>query len=152
MLKIISGGQTGADRAGLDVAIALGLEYGGSLPKGRMTEDGPLDLKYKSMTELDIDSYSMRTEKNVKDSDVTLIFVDGPAGEGTVFTIELCKKLNKPYLLINFTHDKDYINMITGWIKTIKPGVLNIAGSRESGAPGIYDKTYRVLYKALKML
>lgn len=76
-MKIISGAQTGADRAALDVAIALGLDYGGSLPKGRLTEEGPLDPKYDRMTELDSPSYPKRTLKNVLDSDATLLFTVG---------------------------------------------------------------------------
>ncbi|MCB4791270.1 MAG: putative molybdenum carrier protein [Elusimicrobia bacterium] len=152
-MKIISGGQTGADRAGLDVAIALGLEYGGALPKGRKTEDGPLDLKYKSMTELSTDNYPARTEKNVKDSDGTLMFVDGKIGKGTALTIKICEKLHKPYLIIDFQDKKkDHVKNIAKWLKILKPRALNIAGPRESGELGIYEKTCKTLREALKMI
>ena len=71
-MKIISGGQTGADRAALDAAIELGLPHGGWLPRGRKTESGPLPLKY-NLRELDSDRYRDRTEQNIIDSDGTLI-------------------------------------------------------------------------------
>ena len=70
--KIISGGQTGADRAALDVAIKLGIRHGGWIPKGRKTEDGPLSDKYQ-LQEMPTASYPARTEQNVIDSDGTLI-------------------------------------------------------------------------------
>ena len=72
--KIISGGQTGADRAALDAAISLGVGYGGSVPPGRKAEDGIVPLEYTQLTELSSGSYSARTEKNIVDSDATLIF------------------------------------------------------------------------------
>jgi len=100
-LKLISGGQTGADRAALDVAIELGLDYGGAIPKVRIAEDGPLDSKYENMTELDTPDYDARTEKNVLVADATLIFTDGVLGGGSALTIACARKHNKPFLHID---------------------------------------------------
>ena len=82
-MKIISGAQTGADGAGIDAAIALGMEYGGAIPRGRLTEEGPLDPKYDQITELRSSSYPKCTLKNVLDSDATLLFTVGKISGGT---------------------------------------------------------------------
>ena len=82
-VKVISGGQTGVDRAALDAAIELGLDYGGSVPKGRKAEDGPIDEKYGKLTELGSLDYRVRTQKNVTDSDATLIITMGRFPGGT---------------------------------------------------------------------
>ena len=100
-MRIISGGQTGVDRAALDAAIDIGIEYGGSIPKDRMAEDGPINERYKKLTELEAVNYSVRTEKNVKGADAMLIFTVGPPIEGTAFTLECARKHRKPYLLID---------------------------------------------------
>ena len=149
--KIISGGQTGADRAALDVAIELGLDYGGAVPKGRIAEDGPLDAKYKKMTELDTPDYDVRTEKNVTDADATLIFTYGVIGGGSALTIELVKKYKKPFLHINFSivPEEESMPMIQEWLNRVHPAILNVAGSRESTSKGIYEKVYRVLKSVL---
>lgn len=151
-MKIISGGQTGADRAGLDVAILLGIDYGGSIPKGRLTEEGPLDSKYTGMTELDTASYPARTEKNVEDADATLIFTIGPPDIGTALTISLAQKYKKPFLHIDLREEGyvEVINKIKNWIGDISPGILNIAGSRESKSKGIYKKVFDILKKVLE--
>ena len=83
--KIISGGQTGADRAALDVAIKLNIPHGGWVPKGRPAEDGPIHTKYQ-LKEMPTDSYSDRTEQNVADSDGTLIISHGELTGGSAFT------------------------------------------------------------------
>jgi hypothetical protein len=146
-LKIISGGQTGADRAALDVAIALGLDYGGAIPEGRKAEDGPLDLKYDKMTELNSTGYRIRTEKNVIDGDATLIFIIGKPDRGTALTISLANKYNKSFMVVDLMEKKDdeAIRLIKHWLVKIRSGVLNVAGSRESGARGIYSKVFNVL-------
>lgn len=149
--KIISGGQTGVDRAGLDVAIHLGLEYGGAIPKGRLTEDGTLDPKYDKITELSTSSYPARTEKNILDSDATLIFTRGEIGRGTALTIRLAKKYKKPFLHIDLNDkSEDEARQIIGyWLRKIIPKTLNIAGTRESKAKGISRAVYSILLDTL---
>jgi len=150
-LKIISGGQTGADRAALDVAIALGLDYGGAIPKVRIAEDGPLDSKYENMTELDTPDYDARTEKNVLAADATLIFTDGILGGGSALTIEFAEKYNKPFLHIDFSAvaENEAIRGVKEWLNKISPAVLNVAGSRKSTSKGIYEKVHNVLKSIL---
>jgi len=152
-IKIISGGQTGADRAALDVAVRLGLPYGGAIPKGRLTEDGPLSDKYKGMVELDTSEYPVRTERNVVDSDATLIFTLGAPDRGTSLTIKLAKKYRKPFLIINIKEEEKIktIEKIKKWLKDTSPHILNVAGSRESHAKGIYEKVFNILMKVFEV-
>jgi hypothetical protein len=151
-MKIISGGQTGADQAGLDAAIALGLDYGGYVPKGRKTERGPLSSKYSRMIELDSDSYPHRTLKNVLAADATLLFSVGKISGGTASTLRMAQQNHKPYLHtdIGSVPEEKVIREIQSWLARVKPTVLNIAGSRESKAPGIYSTVLRVLTEALR--
>jgi len=149
--KIISGGQTGADRAGLDAAVALGIEYGGALPRGRKTEDGPLSTKYTGMTELPTGNYASRTVQNVKAADATLVFMDGKAGAGTALTVRICNSLAKPFLIIDFkAAGADPADRILDWLNSVRPSILNIAGSRESLSPGTYKQTLKLLKTVLK--
>ncbi len=152
MRKIISGGQTGADIAGIDAALSLGIEYGGSIPKGRRTEDGTLSEKYNKIIELETTSYPVRTEKNVVDSDATLIFTYNKIGSGSALTIKLAKKCNKPFLHINIENisDMEAAKKVSQWLNKVKPLVLNLAGSRESSAQGIYNRVYEILKEVLK--
>jgi predicted Rossmann-fold nucleotide-binding protein len=146
-MRIISGGQTGVDRAALDAAIDIGIEYGGSIPKGRMAEDGPIDGRYEKLIELEAVNYGVRTEKNVKDADVTLIFTVGTPTEGTAFTVECARKHQKRYLLIDLK-EKDGMKAVTQireWLAVRQTDVLNVAGPRESKAPGIYEKVLNIL-------
>src|ERR1700738_4227821 len=98
--KIISGGQTGADRAGLDFAIERGLEHGGYVPRGRKAEDGRIDDRY-NLVELSTSSYSARTRRNIKESDGTVIFsLERLLSGGTKLTQDYANKLGKPVLHI----------------------------------------------------
>jgi hypothetical protein len=146
-MKIISGGQTGADRAALDVAIALEFDYGGAIPSSRRTEDGTLPERYDKMTELKTRSYPMRTEKNVADSDATIIFTSKKIGAGSALTIKFAEKHRKPYLHINLSKmtDEEAAEALRVWLREVTPAVLNVAGSRKSSAPGIYGRVYRIL-------
>ena len=98
--KIISGGQTGADRAALDVAIELGISHGGWIPKGRKTEEGPLPEKYQ-LQEMPTGSYQKRTQQNVIDSHGTLIISHGKLTGGSAFTRRLAKIHKRPFLHID---------------------------------------------------
>ncbi|MEW5980174.1 MAG: putative molybdenum carrier protein [Acidobacteriota bacterium] len=151
--KIISGGQTGADQAALDVAMELGIPHGGWVPKGRLTEAGPLPARYL-LTEMPTGSYEARTEKNVVDSDGTLIFSHGPLNGGSGLTRTLAKKHGKPWLHL----DLDLMNAaqaaqaVMFWIRGKGIRVLNVAGPRASKDPFIYDDVRAVLKVAVREL
>ena len=97
-MTIVSGGQTGVDRAALDAAMALGLEVGGWCPKGRRAADGPIPDSYP-LTETKCNKYRTRTRWNVRDSDATLILCEGEPTGGTALTVQFCEQLNKPFLI-----------------------------------------------------
>ncbi|HEY3277571.1 MAG TPA: putative molybdenum carrier protein [Syntrophorhabdaceae bacterium] len=145
-MKIISGGQTGVDRAALDAAMDSGIECGGSIPEGRKAEDGPIDAKYTELKELSTDSYPIRTEKNVVDADATLILTAGRPTGGTVFTVECAKKHGRPHIVVDMEgrEDRVIIHTIMAWLRASRPGTLNIAGPRESESPGIYKRSRRI--------
>ncbi len=149
-LKIISGGQTGVDRAALDAAIAAGLPYGGMIPKGRLAEDGRVPEKY-TLTESDIPTYEYRTEQNVIHSDATLILGYLPMRGGTHLTNEFCHKHSKPHLFIDLKQPHPE-QKILEWIKTVQPKVLNIAGPRESKSSGVYKIAKTLLEKIFSQL
>ena len=147
--KIISGGQTGVDRAALDAAISLGLEHGGFCPKGGVAEDGIIPVEYK-MDELDTEEYSVRTMKNVQCSDVTLILHHGEITSGTALTEEFCKLKKKPWLIINILDEFKEIRVnLNRWLETNNITILNIAGPRESEGQ-IYKKAKDLLIRLLK--
>lgn len=131
---IVSGGQTGADRAALDWAIANGVGHGGWCPKGRKTEDGPLPAVYQ-LVETPASAYLQRTEWNVRDSDATLIFtLNDKLDGGSRRTLEFAEKLGKPCLHIRpGVHPK----FIARFLERHGVMRLNVAGKRESSAPGI---------------
>lgn len=137
--KIISGGQTGVDRAALDFAIEAGIPHGGWCPQGRRAEDGCIDDRYQ-LTETDSKDYSVRTEKNLLEADGTLIIDYGTPSGGTALTVELCLKHLKPVHLIDLEDiDKNLREEFWRWIEDNGIHTLNIAGSRESKHP-IYER------------
>jgi hypothetical protein len=105
--KIVSGGQTGVDQAALDVAIKLGIPYGGWIPKGRKTENGALPQKY-TMQEMPTSNYVDRTEKNVIDSDGTLIISRGKLSNGSEYTRKMTMKHHRPWLHVDITKDAKF--------------------------------------------
>lgn len=146
LTKIISGGQTGADRAALDFAIEFDIPHGGWIPKGRKTEDGVLPEKYK-LQEMPTASYPKRTVQNVIDSDGTLILSHGKLTGGSAFTKEMAEKHGKPCLHVDLNYMSGFIasEKINLWIADNKIRALNVAGSRASKDPKIYDETFRTL-------
>jgi len=144
--KIISGGQTGADQAALDVAIKLGIPYGGWIPKGRLTEKGALDSKYK-LNEMETTNYNKRTEQNVVDSDGTLIISHGRLTGGSDYTREMALLHHRPWLHIdlNKTGAFQAAGKIKSWITENEIEVLNVAGSRASKDPAIYKATVDII-------
>ncbi|CAG37123.1 conserved hypothetical protein [Desulfotalea psychrophila LSv54] len=144
--KIISGGQTGADRAGLDLALARGIPHGGAIPWGRRTEAGILPDKYQ-LVEMETDSYPARSEKNILDADVTVIFTHGKLAGGSLFTRSKARQHNKPVLHIDL--DKRGLSeaalILSLFLRKNRVKVVNVAGTRASKDPAIYRKTYAVL-------
>jgi hypothetical protein len=136
LAKLISGGQTGVDRAALDVALELGLPCGGYCPKGRRAEDGPLAARYP-LEETPSRSYAQRTEWNVRDSDGTLVLASGTPDRGTALTLSLARRLGRPSLTLDPRGPRDGTGA-REWIAREGIRVLNVAGPRESRAPGIY--------------
>ena len=144
--KIVSGGQTGADRAALDFAIKHGIPHGGWVPKGRLAEDGPLADRYE-LKEMPSDSYPARTEQNVIDSDGTLIISHGPLTGGSDYTRELAKKHKKPCLHIDLSRTKIHEAgaTIVIWLMGNAVSALNVAGPRASKDPYVYDQVVALL-------
>ena len=148
--KIISGGQTGADRAALDVAIKLKIPHGGWVPKGRLAEDGPIPSKYK-LQEMPTRGYQKRTEQNVIDSDGTLIISHGRLTGGSAYTVKMANKHSKPWLHIDLQKTKgfDASFVIYGWIHDNQIEYLNVAGPRASKDPKIYSRVKNILEEVL---
>ncbi|MGE5258047.1 MAG: YpsA SLOG family protein [Hyphomicrobiales bacterium] len=144
--KIISGGQTGVDRAALDVAIHLGIPHGGWVPKGRITEDGPLPETY-ALRETPTAVYAERTEKNVVDSDGTLIISRGGLTGGSEYTREMALKHGRPWLHVDLNRTAAFHSAlaIVEWLVGYNIRVLNVAGPRASKDPGIYRDTKGLL-------
>jgi len=153
--KIISGGQTGADRAGLDFAIDHSIPHGGWIPKGRRTEQGPLDSKYQ-LEETNNTFYPDRTKRNIMDSDGTLIVAYGPVKKkgGTALTYRLCGQVKKPccYINLNMLTIPEAAQDVASWIRSNSIRVLNVAGPKESIEPNIHVDTYNLLKSVLVAL
>jgi len=133
--KIISGGQTGVDRAALDAAIELGIPHGGWCPASRRAEDGSIPEIYH-LTETSSPDYAVRTDLNVLDSDATLILCCGTPSGGTELTRQLALAHRKPHLVVDL--DETYqLDRIRSWLRANGVKVLNVAGPRESQKPGI---------------
>jgi hypothetical protein len=146
--RIVSGGQTGVDRAALDIARELGMPYGGFVPKGRWTEDGPLSVDYQNMIETESPRPASRTRRNIRNSDATLVLTRGEADEGTRLTLRTAERLGKPLLQVDLARTSvgEACAEIRAWLAAAKPATLNVAGPRESKAPGIHAQA-RVLLR-----
>ena len=133
--RIISGGQTGVDRAALDTAISLGITHGGWCPLGRLAEDGIIPSRYE-LQETATADYPARTEQNVVSSDGTLILYRRTLHGGTQLTHRLARKHGRPCELIDLEDSPDF-NRARDWLRRHSIHTLNVAGPRESSAPGI---------------
>lgn len=154
--KVISGGQTGVDRAALDAAIKLGIPHGGWCPKGRTAKDGTIPAKYK-LQETVSKLYPPRTRMNIDDSDGTLIYTDGKFSRGTELTLKILKEWNKPYLMVpyNEAFPKGMPLPFTStvdWILAKNIRILNVAGPSEENHPGIYKEAYEFLIEVFKTI
>ena len=145
--KLVSGGQTGVDRAALDTALALGMPCGGWCPRGRLAEDGPIPARYP-LTETPSGDYAQRTEWNVRDSDATLVLLRGPARGGTRATIDFARALGRPFRVVALERAPGFA-AIGAWLGHHDVRVLNVAGPRESARPGIYGEARACLESLL---
>jgi hypothetical protein len=143
---IVSGGQTGADRAALDWAIRNGVDHSGWCPLGRSAEDGVLDPVYR-LTETDSPGYRRPTIWNVRDSDATLIVNTGELEGGTLETERTARRLGKPCLVAQVDSEPadDADGRVRAWLNTTPIQRLNIAGPRASKRPEIYGRTFALL-------
>lgn len=151
--KVVSGGQTGIDRAGLDAAVNAGIPIGGYCPHGRRAEDGTIPEKYP-MIETTEPEYRFRTEKNVIESDGTLILNKGDLTNGTKATYDFTVQRGKPCLIVQLDA-AEIINPehVVRWIDGQFIKVLNIAGPRESKYPdGIYGDAASYLGKVFLLM
>jgi hypothetical protein len=144
--KIISGGQTGADQAALDAAIKLDIPHGGWIPKGRLTENGPLPDKYK-LVEMPDTSYVLRTQQNVIDSNGTLIISHGKLSEGSDYTRKMAIEHHRPWLHIDLNKTPAFkaATLIRSWIEENTIEILNVAGPRASKDNQIYRTVLKII-------
>lgn len=150
MQRVVSGGQTGVDRAALDVALELGLPCGGWCPRGRRAEDGPIHPRYP-LRETPTPEYPLRTEWNVRDSDATLVLHGGRKDRGTALTIRLARRLGRPLLEVDLLHPPAAAE-VRSWLAGRGIGVLNVAGPRESSVPGVGARAAAFLREVLSPL
>ncbi|WP_254509178.1 putative molybdenum carrier protein [Anatilimnocola floriformis] len=138
---IVSGGQTGVDRAALEVAIELGIPHGGFCPKGRLAEDGPIATHFRLQETASAD-YWVRTEKNVDYADGTLILYRGKLTRGSSLTRKYAQRLRKTYRCVQLKPGSTaQLRNIRSWLCKQQILILNIAGPRESTSPGIGSET-----------
>ncbi len=151
--KIISGGQTGADRAALDVAIKFNIDHGGWIPKGRRTEDGRLNGKYR-LIETESEDYRERTKLNIINSHATAIISRGDLSGGSKFTQTFAKVVGRSNCHIDLTQCEEFeaAIILKSFILENQIQVLNVAGPRQSFLPGIYADVKTVLEVTLYLL
>lgn len=147
-LRIVSGGQTGVDRAALDVALRLGIPCGGWCPRGRRAEDGTIPSRYP-LVETPAARYPQRTEWNVRDSDGTLVLHAGAPRGGTALTLRLLGRQRKPVLRVDLDERPDP-RAVADWIASEGIRVLNVAGPRETECPGVGGRANRFLGEAFR--
>ncbi len=149
MRCIVSGGQTGVDRAALDAAIALGLQHRGWCPRGRLAEDGIIPPHYL-LRETEQPNYTERTRRNATESDATLILLHGELEGGTLFTWRFCTRVKKSVLVVRLTHPGPDLRVLE-WLDKLRVETLNIAGPRASKQPAVYAAALRYLMRILSM-
>ncbi len=145
--RIVSGGQTGADRAALDFALQVGIECGGWVPKGRIAEDGVIPAKYQNLIEAESEDPKIRTELNVRDSDGTLLVTrDFPNG-GSALTLEVATRFGKPLIHLDLKMEStdQASHRLSQWLQDVQVETLNVAGPRSSEDPEIYELTKALL-------
>lgn len=144
--KVVSGGQTGADRAALVAAIALKVPHGGWCPRKRRAEDGPIPPQFQLQETSTVD-YPTRTEWNIRDSDGTLVFTFGTLDGGSALTVRSALRQQKPclYLDLDTIDDAEAAAQVLAFVWKSAIKVLNVAGNRESKAPGIASRVEKIM-------
>lgn len=145
--EIVSGGQTGVDRAALDVALELGISCGGWCPRGRRAEDGGIPLHYP-LRETSSPDYRLRTRWNVRDSDATLVLTRGEPRGGTLLTLRVAVALERPVQVVDLNLEPDPVT-VRRWVAARRVRVLNVAGPRASEQPGIGEQARAFLRAVL---
>ena len=148
--KIVSGGQTGVDRAALDIALQRGIPTGGWCPRGRRAEDGRIPDEYV-LQETDSKNYSQRTGRNVEESDGTLILRGGRLTGGTALTRTVATQNGSPVLVVDLRQEADFL-AVEQWLAANRIRTLNVAGPRESQQPDIHDKACEWLSRLLDQI
>jgi hypothetical protein len=145
-VKIISGGQTGVDRAALDVALKNGIDCGGWCPAGHLDEFGKIPDRYP-VRELEHGGFTERTLQNVKDADGTVIIYSGELSGGTEQTVGFCVEQQRPRQLIDASMISilEAVRLIADFVRKDKIDILNVAGPRQSEWPEGYDYAFRAL-------
>ncbi len=141
--KIVSGGQSGVDRAALDAALAHGLKVGGWCPRDRRAEDGMIASHYP-LQETPSRAYRQRTKWNVRDSDGTLILAPGKPTGGTALTIRLTRRYQRPLCVVNLD-DGGGVSGVCDWLTENRIATLNVAGPRASSYAGIQARAAEFL-------
>lgn len=148
IVRVVSGGQTGVDRGALDAALALGVPHGGWCPRGRRSEDGQVPPRFL-LRETESSRYDIRTEKNILDSDATLILHHGPLTSGTALTRRLAQQHGKPLRLVDLAGVVDG-PALRRWLIASNVRILNVAGPRESSCPGVALRAQSLLERILR--
>ena len=146
--RIVSGGQTGVDRAALDVALERGIPCGGWCPRGRLAEDGPIDRRYP-LSETPQARPAQRTRWNVRDSDGTLLLLPAEPSGGSALTLAAARARGKPVIVAN-PGNASAVARTRQWLGQLAIGTLNVAGPRESEHPGIHARAARFLREVLQ--
>ena len=161
--RIVSGGQTGVDRAALDAGLKAGVSIGGWCPKGRRSEAGVIPEQYP-LTETGARSYAVRTEWNVRDSDATLVIVLDEISSGTKLTLSAARDQAKPFKVVHlrpsrapglFTTENprnDQIQSVVDWLRDRRICVLNVAGPRGSSHTDVYSEALEFMSLLLKQI
>jgi hypothetical protein len=150
-MRIVSGGQTGVDRAAWDVALERGLEIGGWVPRGRVAEDGRISERYIGLREAESADPAVRTALNVRDSDATLVVSHGPPSGGSLLTFHEAIRRGRPVLHLDLAAlaHAQAVAKLRDWLDAVAPPTLNVAGPRASHDPGIGEQVAALLREAL---